>query len=66
MHRASTCDAHWRRRIRTEVICLLVVKFVALTVLWYLFFGPAHRHPVDGEAASRQFAVADHQEKHRD
>ena len=66
MHRESTCDVHWRRKIRAEVVCLLTVKFVALTMLWYLFFGPAHRHAVDSVAAGRQFAIADHQEKRRD
>jgi type VI protein secretion system component VasF len=49
---------HWRRRIRREVVWLLAVKFVALLVLWYLFFGPAHRHAVDGEDTSRHLGMA--------
>jgi hypothetical protein len=47
-----------RRRIRREVAWLVVVKFVALTLLWFLFFSPVHRHHVDGDVASRQFGVA--------
>lgn len=40
-----------------EVAWLLVAKFVALTLLWYAFFGPAHRPSVDGAVASRQLGI---------
>ena len=50
--------AHWRRAIRRELAWFLVVKFTALTLLWFLFFSPVHRHHVGGDVASRQFGVA--------
>lgn len=50
--------ARWRRALRRELTGLLLVKFAALGLLWWLFFVPAHRSPVDAHAASRQFGVA--------
>jgi hypothetical protein len=48
----------WRRVLRRHLAWLLLVKFAALALLWALFFSPAHRTFVDGQAAGRQLAVA--------
>ena len=58
LRRSIEDGADWRRKFRREVAWLLVMKFVALTALWLLFFAPMHRHHVDGDVASRQFGVA--------
>jgi hypothetical protein len=50
--------ARWRRALRRELTALLLLKFAALGLLWWLFFAPAHRSPVDAHATSRQFGVA--------
>jgi len=36
----------------------MVAKFVALVLLWALFFSPAHRGAVDSLAAGQHLAVA--------
>ncbi|HUL47760.1 MAG TPA: hypothetical protein VLV25_11730 [Steroidobacteraceae bacterium] len=43
---------------------LLAIKLAALALLWVLFFSPAHRIAVDGQAAGRQLAVAPSQGTH--
>ncbi|HEY0767970.1 MAG TPA: hypothetical protein VGD47_08425 [Steroidobacteraceae bacterium] len=48
----------WRAALRRELAWLMWLKVAALALLWWLFFSPAHRSPVDQEAASRRFAVA--------
>jgi hypothetical protein len=50
-------DRNWRRVFRRELGWALVFKFVALALLWILFFSPSHRHHMDDESASRQFAI---------
>jgi hypothetical protein len=47
----------WRRATRSQVVWLLLVKLAALTLLWFLFFSPAQRQRVDGEATSSHFAL---------
>jgi len=47
----------WQRALRRELGWLLAVKFVALLLLWWLFFSPTHRPHVDGDVASRKFAL---------
>ena len=47
----------WRRALRRELISLLVLKGAALWLLWWLFFSPAHRAPVDAAATDRRLAV---------
>ncbi len=47
----------WRRRLRRELSWLLALKVAALALLWWLFFSPAHRTPVDGQAESRRLAL---------
>ena len=57
--RAEAADhPPWRRTLRRELTWLMTLKIAALALLWWLFFSPAHRSPVDGRAASRRFAVA--------
>ena len=36
---------------------LIALKIAALTLLWWLFFSPAHRVAVDAGAASRRLGV---------
>jgi hypothetical protein len=47
----------WRRTLRRELAWLTTLKVAALALLWWLFFSPSHHSPVDGESASRRFAV---------
>lgn len=35
----------------------MVLKLIALFLLWLLFFSPPHRSPVDGERTGRRFAL---------
>ena len=48
---------HRHRSIRRELAWLLAVKFGALFLLWWLFFSPAHRQPIDGRAVGERLAV---------
>jgi uncharacterized membrane protein len=47
----------WRRRLRRELAGLIALKLVALALLWWLFFSPAHRAAVDADAAGRRLGV---------
>jgi hypothetical protein len=49
----------WRRRLRRELAGLIALKLVALALLWWLFFSPAHRTTVDADAAGRRLGVAE-------
>jgi hypothetical protein len=60
--RSAAADTHmnhpgWRRALRRELTWLMTLKVAALVLLWWLFFSPPHHSAVDGEAASRRFAV---------
>jgi len=48
----------WRRRLRRELVGLIALKLVALALLWWLFFSPAHRTAVDADSASHRLGVA--------
>jgi hypothetical protein len=50
-------SAHWRRRMRRELIGLLLLKFAALALLWGLFFSPAHRSVVDARATDERLGM---------
>ena len=50
-------QALWRRRLRRELAGLIALKLVALALLWWLFFSPAHRTVVDADAAGRRLGV---------
>jgi len=54
---ASGLHPPWQRVMRRELGWLLAVKFVALLLLWWLFFSPPHRPHVDGDAARQKFAL---------
>jgi hypothetical protein len=45
-------EAPWR-----ELTWWMALKLIALFLLWFLFFSPPHRSPVDGETTGRRFAV---------
>ena len=47
----------WRRRLSRELAGLIALKLVALALLWWLFFSPAHRPVVDADAAGRRLGV---------
>jgi hypothetical protein len=47
----------WRRALRRHLTALLVVKLVALSALWVLFFSPVHRGVVGSHAVERRLAV---------
>ncbi len=40
-----------------ELTWLLALKFVALYLLWFLFFSPSHRSVVDSETTGWRFAL---------
>ena len=48
----------WRRRLSRELTGLIAIKLVALALLWWLFFSPAHRTTVDADAAGRRLGLA--------
>lgn len=52
-------QAPWRRRLSRELTGLIAIKLVALALLWWLFFSPAHRTTVDADAAGRRLGVAE-------
>jgi type II secretory pathway component PulM len=52
-------QALWRRRLSRELTALIAIKLVALALLWWLFFSPAHRTTVDADAAGRRLGVAE-------
>jgi hypothetical protein len=47
----------WRRRLSYEVAGLITLKLVALALLWWLFFSPAHRTTVDADVIGRRLGV---------
>jgi hypothetical protein len=48
----------WQRVMRWKIAGLLCVKIVVLTLLWALFFSPAHRIAVGSAATSDRFGVS--------
>jgi type II secretory pathway component PulM len=52
-------QAFWRRRLRRELAALIALKLVALALLWWLFFSPAHRTVVDADAAGRRLGMVE-------
>jgi hypothetical protein len=50
-------NAPWRAALRRDVTALLILKLLALMLLWLLFFSPAHRTPIDAGAIGRRLAV---------
>jgi len=51
-------------KLRSEIAWLLVVKAVALTIIWYLFFSPSHRMHVDGEVTRERFGLTPTEKTH--
>jgi hypothetical protein len=47
----------WRAALRRDVSLLLLFKALALGLLWWLFFSPAHRATVDPAATRRHLAL---------
>ena len=45
-------EAPWR-----ELTWWMALKLMALFLLWFLFFSPAHRSLVDSETAGHRFAL---------
>ena len=53
-----TSASPWRGVLRRHLAALLLMKLAALTLLWALFFSPAHRTALDGVAVSRHLLPA--------
>jgi len=54
---APTYHGDWRRRLRRGIGWALVVKLIALAVLWTFFFSPAHRPDMTAEGVGAQLVV---------
>jgi len=59
----SAAAEPWRRILRRHLTVLLVIKLAALTLLWALFFSPAHRTSVDAATAGRHLTAAAQDER---
>ena len=55
MNRADPKPHYWR-----EIAILLVAKLLALTCLYFLFFGPSHRPLADSAAVSARILDSQH------
>jgi uncharacterized membrane protein len=55
---AAAPPMRWRDRLRRHLAALLLMKVVALALLWVLFFSPAHHARVDAAAVSRHLLPA--------
>jgi hypothetical protein len=49
--------AGWRAALRRDLALLLLFKAIALVLLWWLFFSPAHRAAVDPAATGRHLGI---------
>jgi hypothetical protein len=47
----------WRGVLRRELSLLMLGKLAALILLWWLFFSPTHRAPVDAAKTGRRLAL---------
>jgi hypothetical protein len=54
-----------RLRLRFEIAAALTAKAIALTVLYLLFFAPAHRPAISDAVAAQHLYVAPPQESAR-
>jgi hypothetical protein len=54
----QTEPSRWRRHLSRELAGLIALKLVALALLWWLFFSPAHRTVVDADATGRRLGMA--------
>lgn len=53
------------RSLRREIIWVLAFKMVALTILYFAFFGPTHRiHPTPAQVAAVLSIWSNPREKH--
>lgn len=55
---STAAPVPWRRAFRRHLTTLLVLKLVALSVLWALFFSPTHRSVIDNQALERRLVPA--------
>src|SRR5215472_6086382 len=60
---SAAAPGPWRRILRRHLTVLLVIKLAALTLLWALFFSPAHRTSVDAATAGRHLTAAAQDER---
>ena len=56
-HGAVATAVGWRAALRRDVSLLLLFKALALGLLWWLFFSPAHRTAVDPASTGRHLAL---------
>jgi hypothetical protein len=50
--------AHWRGKLRRELAGFLVLKALALVLIWALFFSSDHRLSVNAAATDRRLGIA--------
>ncbi len=55
---AAATVVGWRAALRREVSLLLLLKALALALLWWSFFSPAHRAAVDPASTGRHLGLA--------
>ena len=54
----ALCEGHaWRIRLGRKIAWLLAIKFVALVILWALFFSPAQRVEVSPARSAEHLAL---------
>jgi hypothetical protein len=58
--RANASALRWRRTLRREVAAWLILKALALGLIWLLFFSGAHERVVGAHAASARLGLAPH------
>jgi hypothetical protein len=49
--------ARWRGSLRRELALLMLLKFVAMLLLWSLFFSPVHQLRVSAQTAGVRLGV---------
>ena len=52
-------EALWRRSLSRELAWLIAIKLVALALLWWLFFSPAHRTAVDADTTRHRLGMVE-------
>lgn len=53
----ATTAIGWRAALRRDVAVLLLLKALALALLWWLFFSPAHRAAADPVTTGRHMGL---------
>jgi hypothetical protein len=62
----SARAADWRRHLRRSIGWMLLVKVLALSALWALFFSPAQRMDITADHVDSQLVIEVAPENRRD